>query len=83
MPNLSDRYFEEFIKNKKEVAFTLLGKEIVKGVILEKGRFALVVEVEDRPILLFKHAIHSIELPKTWTLSLEDQKEKKVEGDTA
>lgn len=72
MPNLSDKYFEEFIENKKEVTFTLLGNEKITGTIKQKGRFALVVEVEGRPVLLFKHAIHSLELPKTWTL--EDQK---------
>ncbi len=33
------------------------------------------VEVEGRPILLFKHAIRTIDLPKTWTL--EEQKERR------
>ena len=77
MQNLSDQYFEDFIKNKKKVSFTLLGGEIIVGVIKEKGRFCLVIEVDDRPRLLFKHAIHSIELPKTWTVTLADQEKEK------
>jgi len=77
MQKLSDQYFEDFIKNKKEITFTLLGNEKITGIIKKKGRFSLVVEVEGRPQLLFKHAIHSIELPKTWTVTLADQEKEK------
>jgi len=63
MSNLSDRYFEEFIRKGKEVSFDLISGGIIKGKIKEVGKFSLVVEVEKRPFLLFKHSIEKIELP--------------------
>ena len=71
--NLADEYFKKLIN--KEVTFDLVNMTHITGVLKEVGIYTLLLEIDKRPTLLFKHAIQTVELPKVWRAE-ETQKKK-------
>jgi len=64
--NLNTNYFQQFLDNKKEITLNLINGQSIRGLIKDIGKFCLIVEIHKRPLLIFKHSIMSIELPKIW-----------------
>jgi len=71
--NLADEYFKKLIN--KEVTFNLVSMRSITGVLKEVGIYTLLLEIDKRPTLLFKHAIERVELPKVWTAEETQKKE--------
>jgi len=72
-PNLADEYFKRLIG--KEVTFELVSLRTITGVIKQVGIYTLLLEIDKRSTLLFKHAIEKVELPKVWTAEETQKKE--------
>ncbi len=66
-PNIQDVFLNTARRERAAVTIHLMGGRQLTARIKSFDRFAVVVEVEGTELLLFKHAIATIEAPRTVT----------------
>ena len=59
--NIQDGFLYQCVKNKQIVSIELVTGRSLKGVLKRFDRFALLLESEDTEVLVYKHAIATIE----------------------